>query len=164
MAANAQGMPGVGAPVPPGDIHNLSTIIQIFRTLGGVTALEAKAESHTQKIEQLTQQVYAIPYIKEDVAKNTKDLSDLGGQHTKELNDLGQRLDKNVNELTKKINDLGIRLGKDISELRIRDIGDLKSKMDTAENIFKILLGILAVIVPLLWIYLSHHFSIVFHQ
>jgi len=157
---------GSGAPLTPNTFRDMAAVIDIFRTLGRVTDLEVTTKSHAEKIEQLIQWGSAIPHIEKDVAQNTKDLNDLGGRHTKELNELGQRLDKNANELgtkqTKDLNELGIRLGNEIGDLKSKDIGDLKNKMHTAENLFRIFLGILAVVVPLVWIYLSHHVSIVF--
>ena len=83
---------GGEAPFAPSDIRNLSTTIDIFRTLGGlekaVGVLEATTESHTEKIEQLTQWVFAIPNLEKTVAQNTKDLNEVGRRHDKDIKEL----------------------------------------------------------------------------
>jgi hypothetical protein len=148
MSSNPQATASGEAPLILSDIRNLAATIDIIRTLGGIVVLEATTKSHTEEIEQLTQWVSAIPHLEKDVAQNTKDLNELGRRHTKELNELGIRLGKNVSEL-------GRRLDKDIT--------DLKNVAHTADKLFRIFLGILAVIGPLALIYLYHHVTLVFH-
>jgi hypothetical protein len=130
MSSNPQAKPSSEAPLTPSDIHNLSTVIHI---LGGlekaVIVLEGTTKSHTEKIEQLTQWVSAIPNLEKDVAQNTKDLNELGKRHDKDLNELGRRLEKDVNEL-------GRRHDKDISALR--------NVAHTASTLGKIALGVIA--------------------
>jgi DNA repair ATPase RecN len=131
--------------LPVGYLDDVSRVAEIYRTLGGldklVDGLRTTTKSHAEKIEQLTERIYAIPHIKRDVAKNTKDLNELGERHTKELNQLG------------------IRLGK--------EIGHLNNVAHTADKLLRIFLGALAVILtvlgPPLMIYLYHHVSLVFH-
>ena len=122
MSSNPQVTGSSEAPLAPSNIRDLAATIDIFRTLGGIVALEATTKSHTEKIEQLTQWVSAIP--NRDVAQNTKDLNELGRRHTKELNELG------------------IRLGKEIGDLKNKDISDLKSIAHTASWFGKIAFGI----------------------
>jgi len=82
------------------------------------------------------------------IAQNTNDLNKLGERHTKELNQLGQRLSK------------------EISDLKTEDIGKLNNVAHTADKLFRIFLGALAVILtvlgPPLMIYLYHHMKLVF--
>jgi archaellum component FlaC len=82
------------------------------------------------------------------IAQNTKDLNKLGERHPKELNQLGQRLSK------------------EISDLKTEDIGKLNNVAHTADKLFRIFLGALAVILtvlgPPLMIYLYHHLKLVF--
>jgi hypothetical protein len=127
MSSNPQ-VTGGEAALTPNNIRDLAATIDIFRTLGGIVALEATTKSHTEKIEQLMQWGSALPYIEKDVAQNTKDLNELGRRHTKELNELG------------------IRLGKDIGDLRNKDIGDLKSIAHTAKILGYIALTLAGVI------------------
>src|ERR1700722_6447242 len=92
-----------GAALPSGYLDDVSRVIDIYRTLEGlgrlVEGLGITAKSQVEKIEQLTRLTYAIPYIKKDVAKNTKDLNKLGERHTNDLNRLGQRLDREIGDL-----------------------------------------------------------------
>jgi hypothetical protein len=149
--------------VSQGDIRSLAATIETFRTLGGIVVLEATTKSHTEKIEQLTQWVSAIPNMEKDVERDREDLNELGKRRDKVLNELGNRLEKDINELgkrqTKELNELGIRLGKDID--------DLKNVAHTADKLFRIFLGALVVILtvlePPLMIYLYHHVTIAFH-
>jgi hypothetical protein len=90
MRTSPQPAPASGkAPFGPSDIRNLSTVIHI---LGGlekaVNVLETTTTSHTEKIEQLTQWVSAIPYIEKAVEKNSKDLNELGRRHDNAINEL----------------------------------------------------------------------------
>jgi hypothetical protein len=132
MATNPQPTPGSGASLPPGYLDDVSRVIAIYRTLEGleklVEGLGTTTKSHAEKIEQLTRQAYAIPYIKKDVAKNTKDLNKLGERHTNELNRLGQRLDR------------------EIGDLKTNEIGPLKSFVNTAKILGSIALTLAGVI------------------
>jgi hypothetical protein len=126
MSSNPQATPSSEAPLTPGDILNLSTVIHI---LGGlekaVNILEGTAKSHTEKIEQLTQWVSAIPYLEKSDAQNMQDLKELGTRHNKDLNELGRRLEKDVNELGRRHD---------------KDIGDLKNIAHNASTLGKIAL------------------------
>jgi hypothetical protein len=133
----------------PSDIRSMAAIIDIYRNLAGIVVLEATTKSHTEKIEQLTQWVSAIPSIEKDVAQNTKDLNELGKRHDKDLNELGRRLEKDVNEL-------GRRHDKDIKEL--------EKVAHTADTLIRIVLGILAAIAGPALFYLYHHVSLVFSK
>jgi hypothetical protein len=128
MSSNPQVTGSGEAALTPNNIRDLTATIDIFRTLGGIVALEATTKSHTENIEQLMQWGSALPYIEKDVAQNTKDLNELGRRHTKELNELG------------------IRLGKDISDLRNKDIVDLKNIAHTAKILGYIALTLAGVI------------------
>jgi hypothetical protein len=110
----------------PNDLRNMAVTIDIFRSLAGVVALEATARSNTEKIEKLTEQVSAIPYLKENVEKNTKDLNELGRRHTKELNDL-----------------------------RTNEIGRLNSFVDTAKILGYIALTLAGIVATALVTYLK---------
>jgi hypothetical protein len=124
-----QATPGSGdAPLTPSGFRDLAAVIDIFRTLGGISVLETTSKSHAQKIEQLNQQVSAIPNLEKNVAQNTEDLNKLGERHTNELNRLGQRLDR------------------EISDLRTSEIGDLKSFVSTAKILGYIALTLAGVI------------------
>ena len=98
MSSNPQVTGSGEAALTPNNIRDLAATIDIFRTLGGIVALEATTKSHTEKIEQLMQWGSAIPYIEKEVARNTKDLNELGRRHTKELNELGIRLGKDIGD------------------------------------------------------------------
>jgi hypothetical protein len=142
----SEGLPAApGSPIPPGDFRNLAATIDIFRTLGGIVVLEATTKSHTEKIEQLTQWVSAIPSLEKDVAQNTKDLNEFGKHHDKDLNELGRRLEKDVSEL-------GRRHDKDIS--------DLTNIAHTASTLGKIAVGVItpvaATIIIAVLIYIYH--------
>jgi hypothetical protein len=141
----SEGLPlAPGSPIPLNDSRNLAATIDIFRTLGGIVVLEATTKSHTEKIEQLTQWVSAIPNLEKDVAQNTKDLNELGKRHDKDLNELGKRLERDVNELGKRHD---------------KDISDLRNIAHTASTLGKIAVGILTpvaatvIIAVLLYIY-----------
>ena len=129
QSAGSEGATGVGtSPITPSNYRDLASVINIFRTLGGVAALETTTKSHADKIEQLMQWSCAIPHIEKEVAKNTKDLNKLGERHTNELNRLGQRLDR------------------EISDLRTNEISDLKSFVNTAKILGYIALTLAGVI------------------
>jgi hypothetical protein len=128
-------------PYTSTDVHNLSIILG--RLEKGVSVLEATSESHTERIEQLTQWVSAIPHIEKDVAQNAMDLNELGRKHTKDLNELGGRLERDGRQQTKDLNELGIRLGKEIGDLRNKDIGDLKNVVHTAKVLSAITLVVI---------------------
>jgi phosphopentomutase len=121
-----------GAALPAGYLDDVSRVAAIYQTLGGleklVDGLGATTKSHTEKIEQLTQRVYAIPYIKKDVAKNTKELNKLEERHTNQLNRLGQRL------------------GKEIGDLKTEDIGKLNNVAHTAKILGYIALTLAGII------------------
>ena len=140
MSTNPLGTPGNEAPITSTNIRDLAATIDIFRTLGGIVALEATTKSHSEKIERLMQSLggivaleattksqsekieqlmqwgSALPYIEKNVAQNTKDLNELGKRHTKELNEVG------------------IRLGREISDLKNKDIGELKNIAHTTKT------------------------------
>jgi hypothetical protein len=137
MSSNPQVTPSGDVPLTPNDLRNMTATIDIFRTLGGVVALEAKTNSHGEKIEQLLQWGSAIPHIENDVAQNKKDLNELGRRHTKELNELG------------------MRLGKEIGDLKVNDIGDLKSFVHTAKILGYIALTLAGIIGTALVTYLK---------
>ena len=103
MGTNAQGLPGSGTPLPQGYLDDVSRVAAIYRTLGGLEklfdGLGASNKSNTEKIEDLTRRVYAIPYIKKDIAQSTRGLNQLEKQHNKDLK-----------ELEKKVNGLGMGL------------------------------------------------------
>ena len=149
MSSNPQVTPGSEASLTPSDIRRLAATIDIFRTLGGIVVLEATTKSHTEKFEQLTQWVSAIPNLEKDVAQNTKNLNELGKRHDKDLNELGRRLEKDVNEL-------GRRHDKDIKEL--------EKVAHTADKLTKIVASILGVIAGPLLFYLYHHVTQVFSK
>ena len=92
-----------GLPLPSGYLDDVSRIIAVYRTLEGlerlVECLGMTSKSHVEKIEQITRQTYAIPYMKRDVIKNAKDLSKLKERQTTDLNRLGQRLDREISDL-----------------------------------------------------------------
>ena len=144
-----------GAALPAGYLDDVAKVAAIYQTLGGleklVDGLGATTKSHAEKIEQLTQRVYAIPTLEKDVAQNTKDLNELGRRLEKDMNELGRRQTKDLNEL-------GIRLG--------NNIGALQNTAHTADKLFRIFIGALAVILtvlgPPLMIYLYHHVKLIF--
>lgn len=80
------------APFTPGDIRNLSVAVGIYEKLGGLTKavsnLEDANKSSIEKIEQLTQWVFAIPNLEKAVAQNTKDLNEVGRRHDKDIKEL----------------------------------------------------------------------------
>ena len=88
MSSNPQATPGSDAPLTPNGFRDLATVIDIFRTLGGIVVLEAATKSHTEKIEQLTQWVSAIPHLEKNVAQNTKDLNEVGRRHDNDIKEL----------------------------------------------------------------------------
>ena len=79
-------------PFRSSDIHNLSVAVDIYQKLGGLTAkvsnLEDRTNSNAEKVEQLTQWVFAIPSLERDVAQNTKDLNELGRRHDRDIREL----------------------------------------------------------------------------
>jgi hypothetical protein len=86
-------------PLTPNDFRDLAAVMDIFRTLGGVTVLETTSRAHTDRIEQLMQWGSAIPTIERNVERNTTDLNALSHRNTRELNDLGRRLDSDIADL-----------------------------------------------------------------
>jgi hypothetical protein len=140
MSSNSQITGNTEATLTPNNIRDLAATIDIFRSLGGIVALEATTKSHTEKIEQLTQWVSAIPSIEKDVGQNTKDLNELGRRHTKELNDLG------------------IRLSKEISDLRNNEVGGLKNIAHTAKTLGIIALSVITPVAAAI-IYAVLHFG-----
>jgi hypothetical protein len=102
MSTQPQPLPpvpaGSEAPLTASDFRNLAATINIFRSLGGVEALEATTKSHTENIEQLTQWVSAIPELEKDVAQNMKDLNELGKRHDRDIHDL-QKISHTVRTL-----------------------------------------------------------------
>lgn len=159
LAAARLGAPNSGTGLPAGYLEDVIRVARIFETLGvlqeATAGLKSTTGSHTQEIKELTQRVYAIAHIKRDVAKNAKYLNRLGEQHTRELRELERQVNGLGRRHTTGLNDLGIALR--------REIGDLRSKLDTGENIFRLFLGALVVAVPILWAIVSHHVSLVFH-
>jgi DNA repair ATPase RecN len=146
MSSNPQVTPSTEAPFAPSDIHNLSTVIHIVGGLEkAVNVLESTTKSHTEKIEQLTQWVSAIPYLEKSVAQNTNDLSEIGTRHTKDLNELGRRLEKDVNELGKRHD---------------RDIKELEKVAHTANTLGKIAFSIAtpvaATLITAVLVYIYH--------
>jgi hypothetical protein len=79
-------------PLTPNDIHNLSIAVDIYQKLGGlakaVSNLEEATKSNIEKIEQVTQWVFAIPSLEKAVAQNTKDLNEVGRRHDKDIKEL----------------------------------------------------------------------------
>jgi len=164
MGEGAQGALRAGAPatgpgLPAGYLEDVIRVARIFETLGilqeATAGLKSTTGSHAEEIKELTQRVYVISYIKRDVAKNTKDLNRLEERHTKELIELERQVNGLGRRHTTGLSDLGIALR--------REIGDLRSKLDTGENIFRIFLGALVVAVPIVWAIVSHHVSLAFH-
>jgi hypothetical protein len=141
-----------GAAFSPNYLHDLSTTLNIYRTIGGleekVHVLEITAKSNSKNIDTLTEKAYAISYLEREVAQNSKDLKELGAQHNKDLNELGRRLEKDVNAL-------GGRHDKDIKEL--------EKVAHTASTFGKIAFGVAApvaasiIIAVLIFIY--HHLT-----
>jgi hypothetical protein len=123
-----------GAGLPTGYIEDAFKIAAIYRTLGGLEklfdGLGATTKANSDKIEDLTQRVYAISYIKKDIAQNTRG-----------LNHLEKRHNKDVKELEKKVNGLGIRLDSRINDLKINDIGKLNNIAHTTESFGRLALA-----------------------
>jgi len=148
-----------GAALPTGYLDDVFRVAAIYRTLGGLEklfdGLGAANKSNTEKIEDLTRRVYAIPYIKKDIAQSTRGLNQLEKQHNRDLK-----------ELEKKVNGLGVRLDNRITELRTKDIGDLNNLAHTGRRLFRIGVGVVAtlftVLGPPVVIYLYRHFSLSF--
>lgn len=129
QGASRGGASGTGAALPAGYFDDVSRVVAIYERLKGLEALvdglRSTTESNVQEIKQLTQRVYAISYIKKDVAQNTRDLNQLETRHSKEL----KGLEREVNGLSK-------RLGK--------EIGDLKNVVDTASTLGKMAFAVAA--------------------
>jgi hypothetical protein len=106
MSSNPQVPSSSEAPVAQSDLRTLSMVVDICQKLGGVTKavsnLEDANKSNSEKIDQLTQWVFAIPSLEKAVGESTKDLSELRKCHDKDLNELGRRLGKDINELAQR--------------------------------------------------------------
>jgi hypothetical protein len=130
-----------GAAFPPNYLHDLSTTLNIYRTIGGleekVHVLEITAKSNSKNIDTLTEKAYAIPYLEREFAQTKKDLNDLGERHNKEVHDLAMKLEKGLN-------DLGRRLGQDITNLKDGDIAGLKSIASVAKGLGALVLAVIA--------------------
>jgi hypothetical protein len=91
-SSNPQATSSNEAPFTQGDIRNLSIGVDIYRSLGGlqeaVDNLKAANKSNIEKIEQLTQWVFAIPNLEKSVAQNAKDLNEVGRRHDKDIKEL----------------------------------------------------------------------------
>jgi hypothetical protein len=83
---------GTEAPFTPSDFHNLSMVVNIHQSLGGLTEavrnLKEDTKSNSEKIEQLIQWTIAIPNIEKAVGKNANDLNQLGRRHDNGIKEL----------------------------------------------------------------------------
>jgi hypothetical protein len=79
-------------PIMPSDIRNLSAAVDIYQKLGGLTEavsnLKDATKSNIEKVEQISQWVFAIPNLEKAVAQNTKDLNEVGKRHDKDIKEL----------------------------------------------------------------------------
>jgi hypothetical protein len=83
---------GTEAPFTPSDFHNLSMVVNIHQSLGGLTEavrnLKEDTKSNSEKIEQLIQWTIAIPSLEKTVEKNSNDLNQLGRRHDNDIKEL----------------------------------------------------------------------------
>jgi wobble nucleotide-excising tRNase len=83
-------------PFTPSDFRILFTAVDIFRSLGGlqkaVDNLEATTKSNVEKIEQLFHKsgetASHIPIFEKALARNEKDINELGRRHDKDIHEL----------------------------------------------------------------------------
>jgi predicted RNase H-like nuclease (RuvC/YqgF family) len=70
----------------------MSMVVNIYQSLGRLTEaisnLKDDTKSNSEKIEELIQWTIAIPNLERDVAKNTKDLNELGRRHDRDIKEL----------------------------------------------------------------------------
>jgi hypothetical protein len=121
--------------LPAGYLEDVFRVARIFETLGVLQEATAGLKSIT--------------------GSHAEEIKELGERHTEELRELEQQVNGLGRRHTTGLNDLGTALR--------REIGDLRSKLDTGETIFKLFLGALGLAVPIVWAIVSHHVSLVFH-
>ena len=83
---------GTEPPFTPSDFHNMSMVVNIYHSFGGLTEavnnLKDDTKSTSEKIEQLIQRTIAIPNIEKAVEKNAKDVNEVGRRHDKDIKEL----------------------------------------------------------------------------